>query len=111
MARLKVKLTRTLRRSILRGHPWVYKEALAPVGPVERAQLCQVLDAKGELGWAIYDPHGPLSLRFISCEKAPPSAAFLEKRFARALELRRGIRSPAQRPFVYLMVREISCQG
>ncbi len=94
MAKLKIKLTRNLRRSIMRGHPWVYREAITPPpGRVERAQLCQVTEAKGDLGWAIYDPHGPLSLRILSTEKTPPTPAFFEKRFARALELRKSVRS------------------
>lgn len=93
MARLKVKLSRNLRRSILRGHPWVYKEAITPPGRVEKASLAQVLDAKGELGWAIYDPHGPLSLRMLSTDKVPTTAPLLAQRFARAFELRKGIRS------------------
>ena len=93
MAKLKVRLNRNLRRSIMRGHPWVYKEAIAPTGPVEAAQLAQVSDGKGELAWAIFDPHGPLSLRILSTEKAPPSAKFFERRFSRALSLRDGVRS------------------
>lgn len=93
MAKLKVKLSRNLRRSIMRGHPWVYKEAITLPGATSRAEICQVADAKGELAWAIYDPHGPLSLRILSLEKAPPNAAFFEKRFARALSLRNGVRS------------------
>lgn len=94
MARLKIKLSRNLRRSILRGHPWVYKEAIVSPGKVDQAQLCQVLDNKGELAWAIYDPHGPLSLRILSLEKTPPLQLFLEKQFARALALRKNIISP-----------------
>ncbi len=96
MARLKVKLTRNLRRSLLRGHPWVYKEAIQVPGPVERATLAQVLDGKGELGWAIYDPHSPLSLRMLGLGRVPPVP---EKRFARALELRRGVRSEQTNAF------------
>lgn len=97
MARLKIKLSRNLRKTIQRGHPWVYKEGI--VSPPRdssaqpRAQLCQVIDGKGELAWAIYDPHGPLSLRILSTEKAPPSAAFFERRFLRAWNLRAGVRS------------------
>jgi 23S rRNA (cytosine1962-C5)-methyltransferase len=93
MARLKVKLSRNLRRSILRGHPWVYKEAIIAPGGVETAQLCQVVDNKGELAWAIFDPHGPLSLRVLSLEKSPPNQVFLEGRFKRALDLRKNVRS------------------
>ena len=71
----------------------MYKEALSPVSPVAKAQLCQVLDVKGELGWAIYDPHGPLSLRILTTQKTPPNQAFYERRFARAYALRKGVRS------------------
>jgi 23S rRNA (cytosine1962-C5)-methyltransferase len=93
MARLKIKLSRNLRRSIQRGHPWVYKEGIVSPGVLERAQLSQVIDAKGDLAWALYDPHSPLSLRILSTEKAPPNGAFFEKRFSRAWALRAGVRT------------------
>ena len=99
MARLKIKLTRNLRRSIMRGHPWVYREALSSAPRLDRAQLAQVSDAKGELAWAIYDPHGPLSLRILTTDAAPPSRAIFEDRFARALSLRNGVRSPETNSF------------
>lgn len=89
---LKIKLNRNLRRSIMRGHPWIYKEAIAQAPKVEAAQLVSVLDQKGEeLGWAMYDPHGPLSLRMVSLEKKPPNQAFYERQLQRALELRVGL--------------------
>jgi 23S rRNA (cytosine1962-C5)-methyltransferase len=93
MARLKIKLLRNLRRSILRGHPWVYKDAIATPPAVDRAQLCQVTDAKGELGWAIFDPGGVLALRMLSTESAPPNQAYFEKRFAQAYAIRSAVRS------------------
>src|SRR5690349_11922156 len=99
MARLKIKLARNLRRSILRGHPWIYKEALAGAPVAERASFASVSDAKGELGWAIYDPHGPLSLRMLSTSKAPPGEAVFVKRFAQALALRSPWRSESTTAF------------
>lgn len=95
MAKIKVKLTRSLRKSIQQGHPWVYKEAIASPGPVDRASLARISDAKGDLAWAIYDPHSPLALRILSTESAPPSIAngFFVRRFERALQLRDGVRS------------------
>ena len=96
MAKIKVKLTRNLRKSIQQGHPWVYKEAIAPLAaPVERATLAQVSDVKGDLAWAIYDPHSPLALRILSTGSAPPTTAngFFQRRFKQALELRSGVRS------------------
>lgn len=91
MSKLKVKVTRNLRRTLLRGQPWVYRQAIEIPKGIDRAQLCQVLDSKGELGWAIYDPHAPLSLRFISNEKGPPNQQLFAKRFGRALELRQHL--------------------
>ncbi len=94
MARLKIKLSRNLRRTILQGHPWVYKDAVVSPGTIDRAQLAQILDAKGEqLAWAIYDPHSPLCLRILTTQDAPPNAAFFEKRFERAASLRNGVKS------------------
>ena len=77
----------------MRGHPWVYSEAITAPRDIQRAQLSLVLDAKAELAWAIYDPHSPLALRILSLEKAPPTAQFFALRFQRAFELRRGVRS------------------
>lgn len=94
MARLKIKLTRNLRRTILQGHPWIYSDNItAPGIKVERAQLAQVIDSKNEhVAWAIYDPHSPLSLRILSTQEAPPHLAFFEKKFERAYQLRQGVR-------------------
>jgi 23S rRNA (cytosine1962-C5)-methyltransferase len=90
---LKVKITRNLRRNIMRGHPWVFREAIESPGKVDRAQLARVVDAKGDLGWGYYDPHGTFALRILSTEKQAPTAAFFAERFAKALKLRANVRS------------------
>lgn len=92
--RPKFRLTRNLRKAILQGHPWVYREAIQPLDSgtrPTRACLAQVEDSKGEIAWAIYDPHSPLALRVLSLESAPPSEKndFFERRFARAWSLRK----------------------
>jgi len=93
MSKLKIKLSKSLRKTIMRGHPWVYKEAILQPGMVERAQLCEVADPKGEFAWAIFDPHGPLSLRILSTAKAAPTNIFFEKRFVRAFNIRNSVRA------------------
>lgn len=98
--RPKFRLTRNLRKSILQGHPWVYREAIQPTDTGSRptaACLAQVEDAKGELAWAIYDPHSPLALRILSLESAPPSEKneFFERRFRRAWALRNSWLTPS----------------
>lgn len=103
MRRPKFRLTRNLRKSILQGHPWVYREAIQPldngVRP-DKACLAQVEDAKGEIAWAIFDPHGPLALRILSLESAPPSEKneFFVRRFARAWSLRKSWLTSSTRP-------------
>ncbi len=98
MARLKVKLTRSLRRSILQGQPWVFREAIAlPTAAdspsLDQAQLCKVLDNKGDLAWAIFDPHGTLALRILSTENAPPTEPEFQRRMLRAWNSRARIRA------------------
>lgn len=77
----------------MRGHPWVYRDAISGAPKVEKALLCQVVDAKGELAWAMYDPHSPLSLRVLSLEKSAPSNEYFERLFMRAWNLRSAVRS------------------
>jgi 23S rRNA (cytosine1962-C5)-methyltransferase len=97
---LKVKITRNLRRNIMRGHPWVFREAIeSPRQAVERAQLARVIDAKGDLGWGLYDPHGTFALRILSTEKQAPTPEFFTKRFGRALKLRANVRSAETNAF------------
>lgn len=87
---LKVKLNRDLRKNILRGHPWVYREAIQAPSVDSEACLCQVLDKKGgELAWALYSPQGPLALRILSTEKKPPNQRFFSEQLLTALRFRK----------------------
>ena len=105
MALLNVRVIRNLRRSIMRGHPWLYADSIQnPFGKIPgeslstkkpagvQAQLCRLTDAKGDLGWAMYDPHSPLAVRILSTEKSAPQEALFQRRMVRAFELRAGIR-------------------
>ncbi len=92
MSRLQISLHRNLRRTLLRGHPWVYRDAIVTPPKVNQAQLCQVLDSKNEpIAWAYYDPHSPLCLRILSLEKKPPTFEIFEQRFAAAFSLRKSV--------------------
>lgn len=91
MALLKIHLQRNLRRTVLRGHPWIYREALSEAPAATKAQLAQVFDGKKEfLAWAMYDPHSPLNLRILSLDKKLPDAQWMAHRFSEALKLRRN---------------------
>ncbi len=92
MSKLSIFLHRNLRRSVLRGHPWIYRESISSPPALGSAQLCQVFDSKKEpLAWALFDPHAPLSLRILSLEKKPPTFETFKKRFSEALSLRRSV--------------------
>ena len=92
---LKVQLTRDLRKTLLQGHPWVYSQALDVRKPVDRSQICQVLDRKGQpLGWGYYDPHSLLALRILSLAKKPPGETHFSETLARALQLRKDLLPP-----------------
>lgn len=97
---LKVKLGRDLRKQLLRGHPWVYSQSVDNPPKVREAQLCEVLDKKGQfVVWGIYDPHSPLVVRSLSTEKKPPNKSFFEKRFSQSLELRKNFFSSETNSF------------
>jgi 23S rRNA (cytosine1962-C5)-methyltransferase len=94
MSKLQIKLQRNLRRTILRGHPWIYRDSIVSPQKIEQAQMAQVVDGKNEpLAWAYYDPHSPLCLRILSLEKKMPSFDVFESRFAQSLSLRKSVLS------------------
>lgn len=92
MNALNLYLKRNLRRDILRGHPWVYGQALKEKPKVQSAQLCKLFDSKKQfLAWGFYDPHGPLSVRILSTKnsKSFSQDQFFFK-FQSALEIRKS---------------------
>ncbi len=87
-----IKLQRNLRKSLLQGHPWVYREALREPPDSPRAGLCLIKDSQGDfIGWGLYSPEGPLSVRMLSLEKKAPTSDFFQARLRRALQLRQSL--------------------
>ena len=70
----------------------MYRQSLLSEVSVDRAQICEVLDKKGQfVAWAIYDPHSVLALRCLSTAKRPPNQDSFAKRFMSAWELRKNL--------------------
>lgn len=89
---LQIKLSKDLRKNILRGHPWLYADALDRVPPKAEVQVCRVLDKKGErLAWGFYCPDSPLRVRILSVDGQTPGIALYEKRLHEALEVRSAL--------------------
>ncbi len=86
---LKLRLKRDLRKNVLRGHPWIYREALEKAKG--NTQMCELLDKKGQfLAWGFYDAKSPLAVRILSTKKKPPNKHFFETRMRQAFSLRRA---------------------
>ncbi|MFN8457744.1 MAG: class I SAM-dependent rRNA methyltransferase [Anaerolineae bacterium] len=91
---LRLRLGRDLTRSIKRGHPWVYAEALRERPPAPPGAQAILLDNKKgqELARGFYDPRSPLAFRV--CSTTPGEVLnerWAEKRLSRALALRQTL--------------------
>lgn len=87
---LKIYLNRNLRKYLLQGQAWVYKDAIVRPS-YKNISLCQVYDKKGFIAWAMYDPNSLLSLRILSTQKIKPDLHFLEKQFLQSLSVRKTL--------------------
>lgn len=90
--RKRVRLHRALERVVAHGHPWIYRDALAPF-EARPGELVEVLDRKGKflaLGWA---EAGPIGVRVLTTAKVNPDAVWLEARGLEALARRDRLRA------------------
>lgn len=93
-APVKLRLARNLVRTIKRGHPWVFAEALRDLPPAPSGTHAVLLDnRKGrEIARGFYDPKSPLAFRVCTVEPDEQlNEAWAEGRLARALALRRSL--------------------
>lgn len=69
-APLQLRLARDLVRSLKRGHPWVFAEALRHRPPAPPGTPAILLDDKKgrEIARGFYDPHSPLAFRVCTVE-------------------------------------------
>ena len=87
-----IKLTRNLRKIILRGNPWIYRESISVPKGIKKTTLCKVVDNKDQfICWAMYNPQSPLALRVLTLAKRFPDKRDFEQAFKRACELRKGV--------------------
>jgi 23S rRNA (cytosine1962-C5)-methyltransferase len=109
--RFRLKLAKPLERSIRAGHPWIYRDALAPKplreeprglkspgigGSSGRAPgtgcAVDVIGADGKfVARGLYDAQSPIAVRIATLDsKQPLDAAFIHARALSALRARRG---------------------
>jgi 23S rRNA (cytosine1962-C5)-methyltransferase len=82
------RLLRPLERSILAGHPWLYREALAPFEAAPGATV-DVFDRQGRLLARGYADAGPIAVRVLTTRsKEPLGVPLFRARAGAAFELR-----------------------
>ncbi len=90
----RVSLARDLRRAILRGHPWVFGDALRPLpAGVDAGAVGRLADKRGKpLAAGYLDPRGPLALRICTTDpRERVDDAWAARRLTRALALREAL--------------------
>lgn len=89
-----VRLQRPLERAILSGHPWIYREALAPF-EAPPGELLDVFDKRGRLLAKGIAESGPIAVRVFSTRpKERIDEALFAERIAAAFALRASARPP-----------------
>lgn len=90
---LRLTLSRDLVRSIKRGNPWVFAEALAERPKAEAGTAALLLDKQGrELAKGFFDPASPIAFRACVLEpRAKLDDAWARNKLEQALALRRTL--------------------
>ncbi len=83
-----VRLSRPLERTILAGHPWIYRDALAPFS-AEPGEILDVFDKRGRLLAKGVADAGPIGVRvFTTHAKERVGPELFRERILTAFELR-----------------------
>src|SRR5690606_1075381 len=88
-----VRLLKPLRRILRRGHPWVYRDAVARLS-VRPGTIVTAVDERDRFvarGWA---DEGPIAIRVLTLRDEPIDAELLRRRIRAADELRRRVVPP-----------------
>jgi 23S rRNA (cytosine1962-C5)-methyltransferase len=92
MGRPRVSLAKNLSRSVRRGHPWLYREALRAAGPIVAGALVEVQDGNGRrLATGFWDATGPIAVRVLSLEPLEDASGLVRRRLQAALAARLAV--------------------
>lgn len=84
-----VRLRKDLARSIRRGHPWVYRDAIAQPPDLEHGALVEVHGKDGRfLATGFWDARSAIAVRVLATKPGLELEATLRERLAQALERR-----------------------
>ncbi|HXW00347.1 MAG TPA: class I SAM-dependent rRNA methyltransferase, partial [Anaerolineae bacterium] len=91
---IQLQLARDLTRTLKRGHPWVFAEALRSLPPAPPGAHARLLDKQGrqEIAVGFYDPQSPLAFRVCSLDQdLKLNDAWAERQFRAALALHQAL--------------------
>ncbi len=91
---IQLQLARDLTRTLKRGHPWVFAEALRSLPSAPPGAHARLLDKQGrrEIALGFYDPQSPLAFRVCSLDQDQKlNDAWAERQFEAALALRQAL--------------------
>jgi 23S rRNA (cytosine1962-C5)-methyltransferase len=84
-----VRLKKDLARSIRRGHPWVYRDALGPSPALDDGVLVELHGKDNRfLGVGFWDASSPIAVRMLTTERAFESDRAITERLAAAATFR-----------------------
>ncbi len=93
MTEQQLRLTRPLERVVGEGHPWIYRQALAPFEATP-GSIVTVVSSKGKFVARGYADDGPIGVRVITTRDEPVGRVLWTRRFEQALDLRDAVRPP-----------------
>ncbi len=89
MATLRLNLVKDLSRHLRSGHPWVFRDALAPIPKLPAGAIVDVVDRGRFVARGYYDPSSAIAVRILTREVGETiDGAFFRRRVAAAVALR-----------------------
>lgn len=89
----RIPLRKPLERTIGRGHPWIYREALDP-SDVPPGEVVTVVDRRGRFLARGFAEGGPIGVRVLTTRDEPIDGALFGRRIRQAAELRDRVVPP-----------------
>jgi 23S rRNA (cytosine1962-C5)-methyltransferase len=92
VATVQLELSKDLARHLRRGHPWVFRKALAKPPKASAGEVVDVTSGGRFVARGLYDPHSPIAVRLLTHDAAESvGPALWRTRLARAARLRREL--------------------
>lgn len=105
MAIPSIQLNRNLRKNILQGSPWIYKDNLIMTSNVPKTTLCKVKDSKNQfICWGFYSPSSPLAIRVLRLDTSPPNERYYSGLLSQAYKLRGSFVNDLERTNAFRLI-------